>query len=286
MSAGGGGNISIWNTETSKVVRNLKGHTSGIWSLKVLKNGNLASGSGDNTIKIWNTQSGELLRTCEGHTGRIDTLEELNEDGLLASGSTDKTVKIWDFRTGDMLKTTGEMPDEVYKLVLLRDENLAIRCFTQIIIVNGKYLEEVRRIDCGKIPLILMKGKMPGEMTILGDGNLATCDNKIKIWNVSSGRLLRTLEGHNEGIDRHKERFHWHEERFHRHEERFHRHKERFHRHEERFHRPKEIFCFCFYLLDDGNLVSGFDNGDIQSGTQQVANFFIHLYHTMIVFRR
>jgi WD40 repeat protein len=214
VSAGDDGNMSIWNTETSKNVRHLKGHTSHISSLKVLKNGNLASGSWDNTIKIWNTQSGDILRTCKGHTASVYTLEELNADGLLVSGSADKTVKIWDLKTGDLLKTSVEMPSYVTKLVLLRDHNLAIQCyqFTQIIIVNGKTLKEVRRIDCGDIKY---------DMTMLGDGNLATCSEKINIWNACSRKLLQTLQGHEKGIE-------------------------------------------CLHLLDDGNLASGSDNGDIQ----------------------
>jgi WD40 repeat protein len=194
VSAGSDGNMSIWNTETCKVVRNLKGHNKGILSLKVLRNGNLARGSWDNTIKLWNTQSGHILRTFKGHKDDVNTLEELNGDGLLVSGSRDKTVKIWELETGNMLKISVEMPDSVGKLVLLRDDHLIIQCWnlSQIIILNGKNLSEMRRSDCGK---------MYGAMTMLGDGNLATCNEKIKIWNVISWKLLRILDGHEKGIN-------------------------------------------------------------------------------------
>lgn len=92
-----GGNMSIWNVETGLLVRTLSGHTKTIWSLKVLKNGTLASGSDDNTIKIWNTQSGHLLRTLSAHSSRVTSLEELwsGDDCLLFSGSRDKTVRVW-----------------------------------------------------------------------------------------------------------------------------------------------------------------------------------------------
>jgi WD40 repeat protein len=209
------GKISIWTT--NNVVRLfLKGHTNSISSLKVLRNGYLASASYDQKIMIWNTQNGDLLNTLKGHTDWVVSLEELNEnDDWLVSGSHDKTVKIWNTKTGNMLNTT-KMPDKVLQISLLRDENLLAIIFchlVQIIFVNTRTLKEVRRIDCGD-KLV--------SMVVLSDGNyLATCKEKICIWNVRSGKLLRTLEGHEEGV-------------------------------------------VCLYLLNDGNLASGSQNGEIK----------------------
>lgn len=199
ISGGYGGNITIWNSETGYDLRTLRNHTNTIWTLKVLKNGTLASGSRDNTVKIWNPQSGHLLRTLDGHKGWVNTLEELSsssssndDDGLLVSGSYDKTVKKWNTRTGELLNTV-EMPDYVFQIVLLRDSNLAIQCryLAQIIILNPQNLREVKRIDCGEI----------NKMTLLSDGSyLATCQENISLWDPSSGNLVRTLNGHKKGI--------------------------------------------------------------------------------------
>jgi hypothetical protein len=208
------GIISIWNTQTNEVVRHLKGHKGPIWCLKVLSNGTLASGSGDETIKIWSPVSGVLLRTLSGHKDGVWSLEELNTD-VLVSGSWDKTIKVWDMKTGDLLNT-AEMIHPVVRLISLRDSDLlAIQCYflAQILIVNAKTLKDVRQIDCDK-----MYGPA---MTMLSDGNLVTCKEKINIWNSSSGQLVRTLESH-----------------------------------------EKEVWCL--HLMDDGNLVSGCNNGEIQ----------------------
>ena len=65
-----------------------------VWSLAVLPNGHLASGSHDKTIKIWNPTDGIVIRTLSGHTDAVIELAVL-PNGHLASGSEDKTIKIW-----------------------------------------------------------------------------------------------------------------------------------------------------------------------------------------------
>lgn len=131
----------------------------------------------------------------EGHRNWVSTLEELRDEGLLISGSKDKTVKIWNRDTAELVNTL-EMPDKVVKLALLRDLNLLAIQFlnlVQIVIMSVETWKEVRRIECGNEEI--------KSMTVLGDGRcLATCKEKISIWDVSSGALLLTLDGHKEGI--------------------------------------------------------------------------------------
>jgi WD40 repeat protein len=65
-----------------------------VFSLVLLPDGTLASGSADNTIKIWNPSTGTCLRTLSGHANWVFSLA-LFPDGTLASGSRDQTIKIW-----------------------------------------------------------------------------------------------------------------------------------------------------------------------------------------------
>ena len=44
------------------MIQTLYGHTSGVYGLTVLPNGNLVSGSADNTIKIWNPSNGSIVQ--------------------------------------------------------------------------------------------------------------------------------------------------------------------------------------------------------------------------------
>ena len=65
--------------------KNLSGHSKSVFSLTVLPNGLLASGSDDNTIKIWDTDKGICVKTLSGHSKTVYNLTVL-PNGLLASG--------------------------------------------------------------------------------------------------------------------------------------------------------------------------------------------------------
>jgi WD40 repeat protein len=72
----------------------LNGHSNNIWSLVLLPNGLLASGSADKKIMIWNITKTFPLNTLTGHKNQIRALAVMNED-YLASGGYDRTIKLW-----------------------------------------------------------------------------------------------------------------------------------------------------------------------------------------------
>ena len=89
--------ISIWNADKGELVKNIIGHEDYIYSLVVLPNGYLASGSGDSKIKIWNASNDDrcLVGTIDtDKTGSITSLAVLKNGSFLASGCF-KEVQIW-----------------------------------------------------------------------------------------------------------------------------------------------------------------------------------------------
>jgi WD40 repeat protein len=72
-------NISVWNLNTSSMIKSLKGHTSGIRCLTLFDKNKLISGSKDKTIKVWCLLSGECLETLVGHTDEIWSVKVLHD---------------------------------------------------------------------------------------------------------------------------------------------------------------------------------------------------------------
>jgi WD40 repeat protein len=95
----------------------LQSHTSDVYALTVLQNGNLASGSLDSSVKIWNTDSGALIRTLI-HSDPVYSLAVL-QNGYLASGSANSKVSIWDTASGLLVKEI-DATSKVFSLVVIR----------------------------------------------------------------------------------------------------------------------------------------------------------------------
>ncbi len=87
--------IKIWDTEKKECIATLYGHDNSIWSLVVLQNGYIVSGSQDKTMKIWNVEKKEAITTLSGHNHWIQSLTVLQND-YSVSGSYDTTIKICD----------------------------------------------------------------------------------------------------------------------------------------------------------------------------------------------
>ncbi|KAF8849383.1 dynein regulator [Acephala macrosclerotiorum] len=122
----------------------------------------IASGSDDFTIKIWDWELGELERTIKGHTRTILDVDYSGPRGsiLLASCSSDLTIKLWD-------------PADQYKNI-------------RILPGHDHSVSAVRFIPSGAIGA-------PSSGNLLVS---ASKDQTLKIWDVTTGYCVKTLQGH------------------------------------------------------------------------------------------
>ena len=96
------GVIDCWNLETGEILGTLKGHSSSVWSVQIMKDGRFAvSGSADETVKIWDLESGTCVGTLEGHQDSVHSVAISPDSTLIAStGFLDETVRLWDWKSG------------------------------------------------------------------------------------------------------------------------------------------------------------------------------------------
>lgn len=162
----GTGEVKLWDRHTGKLKRTLRPHGEVVVCLAFSPDGKtLASGAqGDTSIKLWDVNTGKVKRTLKGHQFKVTSVAFSPDGQTLASGSEDKTVKLWDARTGQLKRTLGRHTDRVQAVAFAPDgQTLASggSCWT---------------------------------------GHFQTYSGEVKLWDVQTGRLKRSLTVRSGGV--------------------------------------------------------------------------------------
>ncbi len=158
--------IKLWDASTGDCQQTFDAITNRGWAFSfpdwvIAPSIILAAGGDDRAITLWNVRNGQLLEVLTGHTNTVQAVTFSQDGTLLASSSVDHTIKLWDMTTGQCLQTFGEDNHNVW--------SLSFGLLTPVLQHSGSYSG------------ILVSG---------GD------DQMIKLWDVASGRCLRTMQGH------------------------------------------------------------------------------------------
>jgi len=106
VSSSDDSSIRLWDWESGKFIRSLRGHTSAVMDLDFDTEGErLASCSADCSIKLWSMTDDNFkcLRTLQGHDHYVTGVRFLSD--RLISCSRDTTINIWDIKSGCCLET-------------------------------------------------------------------------------------------------------------------------------------------------------------------------------------
>ncbi len=95
------GHVVIWNLQSGKTERSLRGGEQAIKALAFSHDGlRLAVGEGSGMIRIFNVEDGKIEHRIVSHDRCVNTIKFSEDDGQLISGSSDGRVGVWDFALG------------------------------------------------------------------------------------------------------------------------------------------------------------------------------------------
>ncbi|EKQ69740.1 WD40 repeat-containing protein [Leptolyngbyaceae cyanobacterium JSC-12] len=189
--------VQLWNLHTRALVRSLKGHTNWVSAIAISPNSRtLASGSLDGTINLWDLQTGELLNTLFAES--VTSLAFSTDGTILASGSrllrgagknTAYPIQLWNLTTDQHITLN---PGEPVAAIALSPDGQYLAAgssSTQVWHLPSHRL--VHTLNSGDLNTVIFS--TDGQLLLTGSDGVRGEDG-IKMWNVSSGRLVRVLD--------------------------------------------------------------------------------------------
>lgn len=145
--------------------------------------------SKDGVIRIWERDSLEVHQTLRGHDGPVNAV--CAEGGRLVSASGDGKLILWDIITGHRIRTLEG-----------HDRGLACIEFKDGLIISGSNdckikvwsaaTGECMNTFTGHTALVRALSYDPATSRLAS----ASYDKSIRLWDVSTGKLLRELKHH------------------------------------------------------------------------------------------
>ena len=186
--------ITIWNTQTGAVKRELKQNLGQLSSIALSTDGKTIALGYNNKINFLSIQAGKVVRTLSGHSGNLKELIYSPDGKMFASRSDNKTTRVWNLSTGKSQVTIAETPDGGYA----EQGRIAFSPNSKTIATAGTNTTiKLWDVKSGKLLRALPKADIP--VTFSGDGKtLATSSREesneaLKIWDIKTGKLKRSL---------------------------------------------------------------------------------------------
>ena len=147
-------------------------------------------------IDLYDSINNVKVKSFTGfHSDRIIFLKYLPLNGYVVSSSADTTVNIWNPNTGESIQKFTRHTNWVYGLDQIEDD--------VIVSVSWDKAIQIWKISTGEIIKTINAGGGIYVVKVLSNQfqqliacGLATKENNIKIFNYTSGELVKTLNGH------------------------------------------------------------------------------------------
>ncbi len=161
-------------------------------SLVFTADGQSLLSAGTHEIAFWNPVTGELRRVLRGHTDQVNAMAISRDGRSLVSGSDDHFVKVWDLPSGHERLTLRGHRSFVSAVAISPDGKLIASADDQVRAwdisagrerVHMKLLGEHRQ-SVGGLAF------SPDGLSLVSGGD----DGKINIWELATGKLVRTLK--------------------------------------------------------------------------------------------
>ena len=165
--------LKLWDVATGRALRTFTGYGSIVESVALAPDGRaVLSVSNDQTLTLSDVASGRELRTFTPHGGSVSSVAFSPDGRTIFSGNSGKTLTLWDVASGrEMRAFTG--PGSIALSVAVSPDGRTLALAGGGPLTRGR-LSTAQRLAARSATEVIM----------------------LTLWDVASGRELRTFEGH------------------------------------------------------------------------------------------
>lgn len=185
--------LRLWDRDTGREVRQLKGHSAQVYAVDVNRDGDRALAvCDDKTIHLWNLTTGEHLKEIRGHSEPGTSILFCPDGRHALFASHDKTVKLLDLESGTVKREFTGHTGATFGLAILPGNRQFL---------SGSWDGTIRLwdLETAKSLGTFAAGLGVWEVKILPDGARflsAGDDGTVQLWEISTGKQLWKIDAH------------------------------------------------------------------------------------------
>lgn len=166
----------------------------GVGAMAETPSGRLVCGGVGKSLNEWDLNTGECVRSFRGHTDEVVWLLVSQAHGQLISGGKDATIRIWSLDKGTEVQVLGSFPKWISDAALVDEEGRSfVTCGRELMHFvaddSGSWTMQ-RSLEPEGLDKLAICSLPGGRIACSGD------DRHIRIWDLSSGKVLAKLRGH------------------------------------------------------------------------------------------
>lgn len=197
--------IRVWDLKTGQTVQTLN-NSHAVNSITLSPDGNKIYGTGPSykpSVKIWQRETGQLKRVISDFETVVRAMDVTPDSEILAAAMLRGVVELWDTKTGDRLKTLKGHTDYVTAVSFAPGGETLVtgsagrdRSIKVWDVVKGEAKYTITPEGNGHRDWVL-------DVDVASNGRFfvsASADKTIKIWDLGTGSLIRTLTGHSNWV--------------------------------------------------------------------------------------